>query len=415
MPETCQVRISVAPNRRAAVYDIGERIVFHVRVEGDKSAEIKNAKYAIRYCGFTPIVSGELNFRRGIAQIVVTVKKPGTILAEVTSQLGTKQIRALGGAAVAPKKIRPALRKPADFDQFWQSKLKELRGIRANPRFEQIPCKDPAVDYFKLRLDNIRGGHIYAQLAQPNRNGKFPGLIIPQWAGVYGLPPERVVDRAKQGWLAINVMPHDLPFDKPESFYLKIGNTKLKEYWTIGNHSRETSYYLTMYLGACRSLEYLMQHPNWDGKTLAVLGASQGGRQAIMLAGLYRQVSALMALVPSGCDVAGRKVGRAIGFPNWADHALAKKDPRILETGRYFDPANFATNVRCRALIAMGLIDEVCPPAGIIAAINWMKGVTRTLILADSNHQGDGNAQAPFHRQSEQWLAKMVRGKSPPA
>lgn len=104
-----------------------------------------------------------------------------------------------------------------------------------------------------------------------------------------------------------------------------------------------------MYLSCYRAMDYLSQMPDWDGKTLVVMGTSQGGQQAIMIAGLYPGVTAMMAMVPSSCDVTGPTIGRAIGYPNWADQAKEKHNDAILQTGRYFDPVNFASRIKCPA------------------------------------------------------------------
>ena len=272
------------------------------------------------------------------------------------------------------------------------------------------------MDYFKVRMDNVHGSHVYGQLARPKKEGRFPALLIVQWAGVYGLPSSNVVNRADQGWLTLNVMPHDLPFDQPEAFYKQAADTTLKDYVSIGETDRDESYFLRMYLACYRAAEYLSRRDDWDGKTLVVMGTSQGGQQSIVTAGLHPKITAMLANVPGGCDVTGPKIGRAAGFPFWADHARWKHDEKILETGRYFDAANFAARVKCPALVSMGLIDETCPPAGVFAAVSRMKGPKETVVMPESDHQGKNNSQGPYFKRSEEWLRALVKGETvPPA
>lgn len=407
--------IVLTPTKPTGVYDIGEKITWNVRVRGDNASSIKQAHYELRRCGLTPMGEGELDLSSRSATIETTLNEPGTILAVATAtDADGNPIRAVGGAAIAPGQIQPSAPRPADFDEFWAAKIKRLEAIPANPQLEAADGGDPGVEYFKIRMDNINGSHIYGQLAEPKRAGKHPALLILQWAGVYGLPSERVVDRANQGWLALNIMPHDLPFDQPPEYYRHLFETIFKDYWTFGCESRDTSYFLRMYLSCYRAAEYLAGCPDWDGKTLAVMGTSQGGQQAIMIAGLYPKITAMMAMVPSSCDVMGPTVGRAIGFPNWADQARETNDDRILETARYFDPVNFASRIQCPVLVAPGLRDETSPPAGVLAAFNQIRAPKELLILPNSNHQGDENTQAPYNDRAEQWLAAMVQGKRVP-
>jgi len=263
-------------------------------------------------------------------------------------------------------------------------------------------------------MDNIQGSHIYGQLAKPKHEGKFPVILLVQYAGVYGLPKNNVVNRAAQGWIALNIMAHDLPFDQPEDFYKKASGTTLKDYISIGADNRDTSYFLRMYLACYRAVDYLSQRPDWEGKTLIVMGTSQGGQQAIITAGIQPKITAMLANVPAGCDVTGPKVGRAAGFPYWANTAQWKKNDKILETGRYFDGVNFASHIHCPALVATGLIDETCPPAGVLTAFNQMTGPKEVLVMVNSNHHGNNNAQAGYFKRSEQWLAALVKGEPVP-
>ena len=90
-----------------------------------------------------------------------------------------------------------------------------------------------------VRLDNVEGSRVYAQLARPAREGRFPALVIYQWASPpYPLQKSWVTDRAAEGWLALNVEPHDVPGDMPQAFYDALPAI-IKRYNTIGHHSRD--------------------------------------------------------------------------------------------------------------------------------------------------------------------------------
>ena len=83
----------------------------------------------------------------------------------------------------------------------------------------------------------------------------------------------------------LNVDSHDkLPSDPS-------GNVP-RNYQEIGNTDREISYFLNMYLRDSRVLDYLMTRPDWDGKTIVLMGGSMGGQQSLALAGLRPKTSA---------------------------------------------------------------------------------------------------------------------------
>jgi cephalosporin-C deacetylase len=415
MPSTRAQKIKITPNKASCIYDINEPIIWKVEAIGDNPASVKQVNYNLKKCGLTIIKQGTLDLSSGPATLETSLDEPGTILAEITTTINDKPVRVLAGAAIAPYKVQPASTRPDDFDAFWSDKIKELEAIPPNAQLQKVDVHTPNVDYSKIEMDNIHGTHIYGQLAKPSDTSKkYPALLIPQWAGVYGLPQSRVVDRARNGWIALNIMPHDLPFDQPDSYYRKLFRTTYRNYWTFGADNRDTTTFLRMYLSCYRAMDYLTQMPEWDGKNLVVMGTSQGGQQAIMIAGLYPRVTAILAMVPSSCDVTGPTIGRAIGYPNWYDQAKEKHNDAILQTARYFDPINFASRIKCPSLISPGLRDETSPPTGVFAAFNQIQAPKELLILINSNHSGDNNAQAPYNNRAEVWLKAIAQGKPVP-
>src|SRR5436305_1420698 len=95
----------------------------------------------------------------------------------------------------------------------------------------------------------------------------------------------------------------------------------------MGNDDREKSYFLRMYLSCYRAAQYLSERPEWDGKNLVVIGTSQGGQQSIVTAGMHPKISAMLAMVPGGCDITAPTLGRAAGFPDWAKIVLLTDQP----------------------------------------------------------------------------------------
>ena len=62
-----------------------------------------------------------------------------------------------------------------------------------------------------------------------------------------------------------------------------------------------------MYLRDSRALDYLLTRPDWDGKTIVLMGGSMGGQQSLALAGLRPDpISAVLVCVPAGADIEWR-------------------------------------------------------------------------------------------------------------
>jgi cephalosporin-C deacetylase-like acetyl esterase len=403
--------IVVRPVKAGGVFDVGEKIEWTVEAKG--TPKIGKATYALKMGGYTVVMNGELDLAAGPVTVDARLDEPGTMLLEVKARPADKEVKGLGGAAVAPERIKPSMPPPDDFDAFWKAKVEQLKAVPPNVKLQEADGGKEGVDYYKITMDNIAGSHIYGQLAKPKKGGKFPAMLIVQYASVYPLQKQWATNRAAQGWLVLNIMAHDLPIDEPAEFYKKASATTLKDYVGIGDEDRETSYFLRMYLSCYRAADYLAAREDWDGKTLVVTGGSQGGQQSIVTAGMHPKVTAMVANVPAGCDVTGHEVGRAIGFPYWAARAEGKKKPQIVGVGRYFDAMNFAPKVTCPALVGLGLIDETCPPSGVYAAVNQFKGPKEIVVLPLSDHMGRNNSQAAYYGRSEAWFKKLVKGEDP--
>jgi cephalosporin-C deacetylase-like acetyl esterase len=302
------------------------------------------------------------------------------------------------GAAVAPTRLEPSVPAPADFDSFWAAQLARLRAIPVNPLLTPMPTSQPGVKLFRVRLDSV-GSHVQGYLAMPDRRGRFPALIIYQWAGVYPLDPAWAADRAAEGWLTFDVDSHDLPPDQ--------GTGVPVDYSAIGARSRDTSYFLDMYLRDTRALQYIRSSPRWDGRTVVLTGTSMGGQQSLVTAGLNPgKVTALLVNEPAGADSNGDLHGRRAGYPNWDS-----SDPQTMRTALYFDTVNFAPRITAAALIAMGFIDTTAPPAGIWTELDEIRGPREAVpMIASAHNDITPDKQDAWLKRSEEVLATIVHG-----
>ena len=128
----------------------------------------------------------------------------------------------------------------------------------------------------------------------------------------------------------MNIEPHDVMPDQPQEYYDALP-AELKNYNTIETRNRDRNYFLYMYLADIRAVDYLASRPDWDGKTLVVMGTSMGGQQSLCAAGLHPKVTHMLVNVPAGADANGTAHGRKIGYPFWDVN-----DPQVLEDRAVF-------------------------------------------------------------------------------
>lgn len=406
--------ITITPDKPSGIYIPGETVTWTIQCNPDSNLQI--LRYKILKGEMIDAGQGDLSLINNSAKLQYTFDRPGSVIVQFRwGDQDSWSMRAVGGALASPEKFRLSAPMPADFDTFWTAKIKELESVKANPVLEKEESGNPDIGYWKITMDNIRGSHIHGQLARPVKGRKLPAMLIVQWAGVYPLQKVWVISEAVKGWLVLNIEAHDLPIDKPADFYKEQAEGPLKNYWAIGNDNKETSYFLRMYLSCYRAAQYLTERPDWNGKTLVVIGGSQGGQQTLMTAGFHPAITAAIAVVPAGFDMLGPEIGRKGGWPQWYEWTEGKDPASVHEASRYFDVANFVTRIKCPVLVGVGLIDETCPPEGIIAGLNQLNTPKEILILPRSGHQDRHGSQKAIEEERDQvWLPALRKGKKAP-
>ncbi len=403
----CGQQIEVAPYQADGIYEPGETAGWTITTEATGEPSDKEVAYSLKKNNFTTLQQGELDLADGEEKVEISLDEPAMLFLEVTANGGKKPLD-IAGAAIAPTELKPSVPRPADFDEFWQTKIAELKKVPANPVLTPGESGRPDIEYGLITMDHV-DGHIHGQYAKPKKPGKKPALMIFQWAGgPYPLDKSWVLGHAAQGWLVVNIEPHDVLPTEPPSYYQALPE-RIKHYASIGNDDRDKSYFLRMYQANYRAVDYVASHPEWDGKTLVCMGTSMGGQQSLCVAGLHPQVTHVIVNVPAGCDTNGPLHGRQPSYPYFP-----VDNPKVAKTALYFDVVNFAPRIKATCLVALGFVDEISAPAGIWTAFNQIPGPKQIVPLTDSphNHQATPEQQEPYVRESTRWLATLVKGEA---
>jgi len=377
-------QLTFAPYHANGMYAVGETVGW--TVTPGSTPPTYQYKWTIRRNNAVVLKEGKLNLAAGRDTIEIAADRPEMIYVAIEAYSDSADARFQGGntgrdtglyavgAAVAPAKLELSTPRPADFDAFWDSKLAAQARVALDPVLTPVDTDAPGVEMNVFQI-NALGSKVHGYIAKPAREGKFPAVIQLQYAGVYALNAGAVARRAAEGWLIMNVDAHDkLPTDPS-------GNIP-RGYQAIGNTDRETSYFLNMYLRDSRALDYLLTRPDWDGKTIVLMGGSMGGQQSLALAGLRPgKITAVLVCVPAGADSNGDLHGRKAGYPNWPT-----ENADVAKTALYFDTVNFASRIKAPVMAGMGFSDTISPPAGVWTALNQIAGPVEALPLIESEH-----------------------------
>jgi len=398
-----------APYHSNGTYAVGETVGWTVTPAPAPS--MYAYKWTIRRNNAVVLKEGALNLSSGRDTIEIAGDRPEMIYVAIEPYADAADAHFEGGntgrntglyavgAAVAPAKLELSTPRPPDFDEFWDAKLAAQARVPIDPVLTPVDTEVPGVEMNMFQLDAL-GSKVHGYLAKPAREGRFPAVIQLQYAGVYALNAGAVARRASEGWLMVNVDSHDkLPSDP--------SGAVPRGYQAIGNTNRETSYFLNMYLRDSRALDYLLTRPDWDGKTIVLMGGSMGGQQSLALAGLRpEKITAVLVCVPAGADSNGDLHGRKAGYPNWPSD-----NPDVMTTALYFDTVNFAPRITAPVMAGIGFIDTTSPPAGIWTMLNQVHAPVEALPMIDSEHDNYTPEKArPCTTRSAEILDTIVHG-----
>jgi len=360
-------RPAVQTDRLSACYDVGETVTFHVEApEG-----VGELCCALTWDGYAPIREVRLPASADPAVVRVRGDQPGFLRLTVTSEDGTLVGEA--AAAIAPEHIEPSLPAPEDFDTFWQSKRAPWQGVPLDAEVSSRPgeegCRVEAV-----RLPTPDGETIHGWLMRPEAPGPFTALVLYHGAGVYAVGSQHGKDWVRHGYMVFSINPHPISNEEPQEFYVALREGALADYRTRGRDSRDSLYFVPMFLRASLAVDYLAAHPDWNGKHLHVEGHSHGGGQALAAAMLNPKVTAISVSCSTHCDHTGPVIGRVAGWPQMVEVRDGVPDARQVEACRYIDGVNFASRIRQPALFGVCFLDKLCPPTGLYAAYNVLQG-----------------------------------------
>ncbi len=384
--------IKVTTDRTDPIYKVGEKVTFKIEAN-DIDGEIS---YALSEDGKKAIRSGKLKLTGKPLSVSGRLSRPGFLRCTVThAPKSTKAIRKLAAAAIAPEKIGLSLPVPDDFDAFWKKQKAALAKVPMKTELTEV--KGQRVPTFDVQI-NCLGVPVSGYFAKP-KDAKPKSLPIILWvhgAGVRSSSLGNAVTGASKDMLSMDINAHGLPNGKPGDFYKEQNAGPLRNYRHAGRDDREKVYFKGMFLRLVRAIDFLTAQPEWDGKTVAVVGHSQGGYQALVAGGLDPRVTFIGTGVPAGCDHTGNAAGRIAGWPKIVPLVNGKPDPKILKASQYVDAVSFATRCKAEAIMSVGFIDVTCPPTSCYAAYNALTGPKKVINEPTMGHSAPAHIKNAF-------------------
>lgn len=401
------------PDHADWLYKKGERALVEIQfykygIPRDAEVEYETADDMMDADG-----QGTVRLKDGRARLDMgTRKTPGFRDLRLTAKVDGKTYSHHIKVGFSVDEIRPCVKEPADFTEFWSKNIEEMRQIPLTYTKEKAPeyCTDK-IDCYLVKVNlNRQKQAVYAYLFYPKNaaKGSCPAVLCPPGAGIKTIKePLRHKYYAENGCIRMEMEIHGLDPRLPASMFNDISrafNGKENGYLANGIDSRDRYYMKRVYLALVRCLDLLAGLPEWDGRNLVVQGGSQGGALAIVAAALDNRVTHCIVNHPALADMAAYAEGHTGGYPHFNKTAGILTGNNI-NTLAYYDVVNFARHVKADTYMTWGYNDNTCPPTTSYAVWNTLACPKEALITPINEHWTSDDTE----RGQMEWMLERLK------
>lgn len=315
------------------------------------------------------------------AYIPLRFREPGFSWAQAEAYDGrTLLAYRLQKVGWQPQWFFPAVGPPADIRTFWRSAKEALAQVPKDYKLKPGPRhRWPSMQVYAVTIPSTDGVMLHGWLTVPKSSGLHPVILeLPP----YGNTMKPDLETRDMAVLRLDVRGHGRS--------RKQVNPGFPGFLVSGVADKETYIYKGVVQDCLAALEFLKQHPSIDTKRMGVMGVSQGGGLASMVACLDSSLKAMAVSVPFMCNWS-RAFTTAPwpkrDFVKWVQEDEASRDMEsVLKVLSYFDPCNLSAGCKASVFLAVGLQDMTCPPDGAFAWYNTMTQYKESVVYKDGHH-----------------------------
>ena len=293
------------------------------------------------------------------------------------------------------KKYRGRTPRPSDMETFWNRALKEMRAVE--PQMELIPStfQTPFAECFDLYFTGVRGARVHAKYLRPKKApARHPAVVM--FHGYSGSAGDWT---DKLGYAAMGFSVAALDCRGQGGLSEDPGGVKgttLRGHIIRGlDDSPDRLLFRDIYLDTAQLADLVMRMPEVDARRVGALGGSQGGGLTLACVALEPRIKRAAPTFPFLCDfrrvwemdLAKDAYDEMRTFFRQFDPQHEREDEIFTRLG-YIDVQHLAHRIRAHVLMAIGLMDTICPPSTQFAAFNKIKSRKELVIYPDFGHEG---------------------------
>ena len=284
---------------------------------------------------------------------------------------------------------------PADLDEFWDKSIAEMKAL--DPKTELIPCKFqvPFAECFDLYFTGVGGSRVHAKYLRP-KDIKTPHPAVLQFHGYTGNSGEWN-DKLNYVALGYSVAALDCRGQGGRSQDLGIitGNTYKGHIIRGLDDTPDKLLFRNIFLDTAQLAGIVMNMTEVDETRVAAMGGSQGGALTLACASLEPRINRLTPVFPFLCDYKrvwemdlARDAFEELRTYFRQFDPLHQRENEIFTKLGYIDIQHLTKRIKGRVMMAIGLMDTICPPSTQFAAFNKITSPKETVIYPDFGHEG---------------------------
>ncbi len=373
-----------------------------VQVQNDSRTKITGKLRVVIQNDFSDTISVQesvVNLAKKSKSIItfpLSALKPGIYMVRGVLSTSETEKHLKFNFAVEPEKLTTVQDVPPDFKQYWDKARQELAVV--DPQYKLIRVDSlgtDARDCYVVEMHSLGNVQIRAFLMTPKKPGKYPAVLTVQGYSS-NLKSDWTFDDDNAVSLGLNIRGHGNSRDDV--------NPGFPGFLTYHIDNNDEYIYRGAYMDCVRAIDFLFSRPEVDTSRVAVEGGSQGGALSFATAALCgNRIKVAVPAVPFLSDFPEYLKVAIWPANEWIDYATANPQTGIegvLKTLSYVDIKNLAPWVTASVYMAVGLMDETCPPRINFAAYNKLKSEKKYIVFPDSGH----GLPAEFNEMRDQFI-----------
>jgi cephalosporin-C deacetylase len=269
-----------------------------------------------------------------------------------------------------------------------------------DPKVELVPhpMDAPFAECFDLYFTGVRGARIHAKLVRPAGTGrgaaeKHPAVLLFHGYSMSSGDWSDKLKWAARGFTAAALDCRGQGGLSEDSGGVK-GTTLRGQVIRGLDDQPDNLLFRHIFLDAAQLARIVMGMPEVDPDRVGAMGASQGGGLTMACAALEPRVRRAFPVYPFLCDY--QRVwemdlaARAYEEIAWYFRSFDPRHEREAEVFArlgYIDVQHLAPRIKAETCMAVGLMDEICPPSTQFAAYNRMTCAKSLVIYPDFTHE----------------------------